>query len=325
MPEHRRVPEFDRAKGIAIILIVALHVGPGLIASGLMPDNVAMRFAEAWAYSFHVQVFFLIAGYLAWPRFTHWRFHAERFVGLYYPYLMWSGLSVALAIAIGGANHSLGWREFFWLPLMPQLQFWFVPALLTTTLAAGLIGRDDCLLLGLGAAGLVLSPGAYNWVQAGTYFPFLCLGVIMARHQWLVPTPAPLAVLTGAISLGGTWIGFDYGWTFKDPIMFPVGLCGCHALFALARVIDRGKTARALAYLGRKSLAIYLAHGLFATAARIAWIRTEGPNAPWVAFIACSAIGVTGPLALDAFAGRMHLGEVIGLSPLRLWRDRSPR
>jgi len=207
-----------------------------------------------------------------------------------------------------------------WLPVMPQLHFWFVPALLATTLVAGLIGRNDWLLVGLGVAGLAVSPYDFNWVQAGTYLPYLCLGVIMARHRWLPATPAPLAWLSAIGSIGAAWLALRHGWTFKDAVFFPIGLCGCYAVLALARAVDRGGAAVVLDYLGRKSLAIYLAHGLFATAARIVWLRVFGAHAPWVAFVVCSAVGICGPVVLDELAGRIGLAEAIGLRPLRIGR-----
>ena len=52
----------DGAKGIAIVLVVIGHEISGLIDAGVINSTAICWFFYDWIYSFHVPVFFFVAG-----------------------------------------------------------------------------------------------------------------------------------------------------------------------------------------------------------------------------------------------------------------------
>ncbi len=101
-----RLPALDNAKGIAIVAVVVFHVLRGFHSAGMIDGGIAARFADAFAYGFHVQTFFVIAGYLAWPRADKLVFQRDRQFSLYYAYLFWSIVSSSVKPPFGGRNVS---------------------------------------------------------------------------------------------------------------------------------------------------------------------------------------------------------------------------
>jgi len=72
----------DNAKGVAILAVVIGHVLRGFNAAGWIADSLPLKLTDAVLYGFHVQTFFLIAGFLTFPKAASARFQYERQINL---------------------------------------------------------------------------------------------------------------------------------------------------------------------------------------------------------------------------------------------------
>lgn len=100
---NTRIGWIDLAKGVGIILVVFGHVIVGMRAAGLGSENTWMVLAQKVVYSFHMPLFFFLAG-LNVEHSLRKRgakgFFIEKALTIGYPYVVWS--------VITGTMQSLG-------------------------------------------------------------------------------------------------------------------------------------------------------------------------------------------------------------------------
>lgn len=129
----KRLHWIDVAKGMGIMLVVYGHVMRGLVSAGLAPDSPTFQVVDSVIYSFHMPLFFFLAGIFLDQAL------AKRGVGgvvlskvdtILYPYLVWSLLQgfieVLLARYTNGATEAGDVLALLW---APRAQFWFLYAL----------------------------------------------------------------------------------------------------------------------------------------------------------------------------------------------------
>jgi len=306
-----RVHWLDRSKGAGILLVVLGHALLGTQAAGLMPADDTFRALIKGIYNFHMPLFFLLSGItfeVSARRHSVVRTARDRTVRLLWPFLLWTYVFLGLQLLAGDAVNSaddLSAGSLIW-PLPPREHLWFLWALfiiqmVTVPIAApGRTPRPTrlWLVLALTAIVLVAVPGlplGPLTVDAALHLGIFWLGVWLARLGPL-PSGGVVALLALAIFAGVQAASFHLPVTI---ITIQVIATLLSLSFIVMMNAPHGEGAapwRMLAWLGRLSLPIYLAHTVFSAATRIFLMPlTENPV---VHLTLGTLAGVIGPILL---------------------------
>ena len=284
-----RIRFIDTAKGIAIILIVAGHVG----FSSILGVNWVGRFV----FEFHVPIFFIISGYFLSTTQPFMQYCTRRTKRLLLPYLFTCCLMLMLLIILFGILGRTSppaifnsFKEFFIAALYgagtPGVKLpagvthigaiWFLEALLIALIEVRLclkMNRAASLIIVLLAA-LAVGTARHIWlplnIQAGltgglyVYVGYLLRGQDLFHEEQPFPTLMFLALTTIVIvafyaeinvSLARAYLG-------KYCLGFPVSVAGSIWCIFLAKLI-REKTTMLNAFFeffGKNSLAVLCIH-----------------------------------------------------------------
>jgi fucose 4-O-acetylase-like acetyltransferase len=82
----------DCTRGLGICLVVFGHVQRGLSDAHLLPANYPFERIDFTLYTFHMPLFFLLAGLYVWPALDKGRipFIRSKFMAIVVPYFVWS-------------------------------------------------------------------------------------------------------------------------------------------------------------------------------------------------------------------------------------------
>jgi uncharacterized membrane protein YcfT len=323
-PARSRVRRFDldRAKGIAILLVVLGH-----IVAREQPPGVEWYESFRYAvYRFHMPFFLYLSGTVVvlaglhraapaeWPRIIRGR--AVRllvpFFGLGLFILAAKLLAVRL-MTVDNPPEGLwgGLRDLFWTTgHSPAVTVWYLFVLFLGTVLALPLLRLGVGATGLVAIGLVLQaldvpPVAYL-DRLASHFVFFAAGLWVAERQdRLLPLferlqPAWWAAFAAAIGLALA------GWLDEDAARLACGLLAIPALHGLIRLPPVSSWRWPL-FLGRYAMAIYLfntiAIGLAKAvliAAGIGWTREAFP----IHAVALTAAGLAVPILVKTLVLR---------------------
>lgn len=310
---RERDDALDGAKAIAIFAVVLFHVTRGFAAAGLIADSLWLRIADATAYGFHVQTFFLISGYLAFARAAEPAFQGRRLGFLYYSYLLWS-------LVYGVIGHALQqWvntpptlEDLAYIPIRPIGHFWFLLVLIGGTALLGLL-RTPLRLAG----GILLVIGVFG-LGPSMYFnlAYMLIGGLLRVLHWRPHAKLPLALLGGGILLA-----FSAFCELRHLDVPGVGrmlptLAGIYACYALGHLMTRSaRVSAALSYCGRHTMSIYLLHVLAAAGLRIVLFHAAPGFNPWLGIVLCTLIAFAGPLLAEALARQARISALLGFQP----------
>jgi fucose 4-O-acetylase-like acetyltransferase len=320
----RRLEDLDRAKGLAILLVVFGH----LVARA---DPAGVEWYEPLrraVYAFHMPFFLYLSGMVAaYSGAVHappaqWGAHAAaRARRLLVPFFAMGALVLALKLAACGAvfvdNAPSGWRAgvvgLFWeTAASPARSVWYIFVLFVYGLAAPVLvwagqGRLYWLLAAAFLVYLLPLPARVYADDCGRYAVFFALGVAAgaAGPRWLIVVDRywrALAWLFGAM-LGwvvarGDYVSFPVTLFFTGVIAMPV-------LHGFVRTF-RDSAALIFLWLGRYSFMIYLFNTLFIGFAKGLLLRvTDWDGAHFLPFaVALALSGTLGPVALKRVAFR---------------------
>lgn len=303
----------DYAKAIGIILVVFGHASRSVGRTPGLVWSEGLVLADGLIYSFHMALFFVLAGYAA----TLSRVHDVRSLarslwwGIALPYLLWSAAWIGLKSALPGlVNQSLGagaLARIFWQPVE---HFWFLYYLLAARIAWFLIVRLlgpqrlwGALAAMITAATLLLSlseevPHPAAIIVYAAYFgvglvalPEIVKRVATWRTAYALGLGAVwLCVALGAITLGAGRPGVGF-------LQLAAALLGAGMVIAAAhRLPQPGRGAlRWLALIGEASLVVYLLHLFFAVGVRVA-LRQMGLLDETLLLWGATVAGLVGPL-----------------------------
>lgn len=340
-----RVTWLDATRGIGILLVVIGHALGGLIDS---PLNARAPWLRDWffaIYTFHMPVFFMAAGLFVEQRLARdpVAFRNSLWTQLAWPYFLWSLVQFSLIYALGRAvNTPVAhyWPAVLALPIQPVSQFWFLHALFQMHLAALLLWRRLgpmaflLLALSMRPLSMMLPFGLPDVVRLASYqLSFYALGVVfgavgLARAVAARSAVARLLLLPLAAALIGLALArvtalrpdvdfataraagvANLAWSVP---FVPAALAGVAATVGLAS-LAKGRLAVLLAWLGQRSMAIFLLHVMAVAGTRIVAIRLGITDVPLIMVLSVTA-GVVAPLVawrlLDrlGWAGRLGLG-----------------
>lgn len=312
-----RLLSVDVARGIGIVLVVYGHV---LRANIVLVHHPLWALQDRTIYAFHMPLFFVLSGLFLGPSLARGRraFVAARGWQLVYPYLLWSGITVALELAMAPhVNSPLSLRDALLAPIVPVEQYWFLYVLFFAQLVVAAVWPRRWLLALVALAALV----GGNRVDLGPLsalpreFPFVAIGVLAG--------PRVLALFDRSAGLDAAVMVAGFGAlalvlrNYGDPAgaasgyVLLAGLAGTVGVMGLAALVTRTAwPAAVLGALGRDSMAIYVSHTIFSAGSRVA-LKLVGiaPDSP-LSLGACFAAGLVGPLLL------VHL---IAPHPWRRW------
>jgi len=327
----KRIVWLDAAKGLAILLVVWGHVLRGVHVAGVGVPEGIFNFADAAVYSFHIPLFFLVSGLLAGGAASRSGLAAlpGKTRSILLPYAVWSTVFVCANLVLGGsANDPLRLADLLAIPWRPVSIYWFLWVLFAC----------HCLtatLLPLGRAGTALVSAALCAIFFAFAPPYplgaLCLfqlffmaGLLLAPYLETLSAPrgpalAVATVLLGAAGVAGVAALLTQGATgyletgrSYSPWFLLAPIPGLALAWGLARLCENTRPGKLLELLGRRSLAIYVAHVLFTAGARIALKKVLHCDALAPHLLAGTLLGVAGPLALHALLTRLGLGILYG-------------
>lgn len=295
----------DIAKGISILLVVAMHstlgVGEALGHKGFMHELVA------FTKPFRMPDFFFISGILAASTLQRdWRWFLDRkIIHFAYFYLLWLLiLLMAKAPSLGLTDPSRFAWAYLGALIEPFSTLWFIFVLPFFFLFARWTMRLPAWLV-LGAAGALhvlaaASPegGIYamssrltGWFAIDSFSLFLVYFALGARFSefWLRGLASfgarPDFLVLGIVG----WLtchiaGLSLGLTEIPGLTLVFGSLGALAVLGFSTLLAQGKAFQWLAAIGRESLAIYVAFLIPMAIARQVLVGQAGFSDPgWVA------------------------------------------
>ncbi len=319
-----RLADLDRAKGLAILLVVFGH----LVARTTPPGAHWYDPLRIAVYLFHMPLFMYLSGYVTflsgaartqpagWPRLLH-----RRAVRLLLPFALF-GLAILcgkLLVARVAPVDNLppdfwdGLGALVWNTAhSPATSVWYIAALFAFCIATPpllALDRSRALLAAVAALLYILPlPPVLYLDRVGTYFLFFVAGGLAADAgpRWLHAVDriwplalAALAMVALPVALG--WIRFDWsegGDVF--PYKWALLIAGLLAMPAIHGLVRHGAASRSptLALLGRYVFVIYLLNTIFiglTKAVLLRFVSWDGAHfAPFAA--ALMLAGVCGPL-----------------------------
>ncbi len=312
----------DYAKAIGILLVVYGHVARGLYNAGINIDPTFYAITDSIIYSFHMPLFFFLAGL-----FFSNSFHkqgATRLVftkidTIVYPFMLWSILQGSIEVVLANyTNGELTFGEVFSLFWSPRGQFWFLYALflafwlaaiiytIVTPRATGIIFAGAALLY---IAQDALPENLLLWFIADN-FVFFVMGIGFTRYY----KRKALGRSWALYSLGVVFIITQYifhktlGLTYHDKGLFSLAL----AFIGILLVVSVSRRAalrpnRFIVFIGTSSMAIYLMHILAGSGARIVLGKVMGVDSVVVHLVVGCLVGVLAPLVAAEMIRRFRI------------------
>jgi acyl-coenzyme A synthetase/AMP-(fatty) acid ligase/surface polysaccharide O-acyltransferase-like enzyme len=306
-----RLANLDTLRGLACIMIVAVHVVGVSATEGLelgldSPWHVVMRNLEF----IRLPLFTILAGifYAAMPASRlGWVGFMRRKLEQFLPPLIFATLAFwVLRRLVYGLDEDLV-HAF----VDGYLHLWYLDSLLLIFAIAAAADLLDRRLPGalLASAGLVaiiyfIVPKVDILHLHNTLFlyPFFAAGIALYRYPSIVESRAslPLALLlTFAHPIAFNLVGTTFPGTLPDVLLG--WLSGCAVAIVLLRLMPR---IGALETISIFSFTIYLWHPAASALARTA-LQFTGIQTVWLLFVVCLAAGVIVPIGLHRFADRL--------------------
>lgn len=315
-----RITWIDYAKGIGIILVVLGHTLRGLRSSGILTEEAGFRFVDAWIYSFHMPLFFLLSGLFANRKINHGAvsFIRDKFATLAYPYLVWSTLQTLMQAATSGhTNHKTSVYDLAGILTNPIMQFWFLYALLLITIIFyGLrrfgFGPLGALMIFTALWAIQTQVSLTDWmplraaINNGLYY---ALGATVNQNRGSerlsLLSPYVLTMVAvlgfGAVTLRTTFAQETTIW------MAPaVAVSGIAASLAIAVLLSRIDTLHCIRVLGIYSLEIYVAHTIASAGARIVFQKFLHINDSTIHIVLGCTVGLIAPMILASLCRRFR-------------------
>jgi fucose 4-O-acetylase-like acetyltransferase len=319
----------DRARGVGIILVVFGHVADGVYRAGIAFPPATFRLLYDTIYSFHMPLFFLLAGLFFLPSWTR-RGTAllirSKLDTILYPYILWSLVQGSIEVAASQyTNQQTSMISVLSLLWNPRQQFWFlyvlfIEFLLGCLVCALLPRRWHFVVVILAATAFVFRSsgphvGPPYYLAAESVF-FFC-GLLLGER---LQSPKPPATVTLMLTAAGFVLAQTAAARYRSGLPSPLqGLMDLAvALVSIAFVITfskvpMGALTRWLALLGQQSLAIYLLHTIFASSTRIVLMKFMGIYRLDAHLIVGLAVGLLIPLLCARLVQRFHIEGVFSM------------
>lgn len=320
----RRDTTIDAAKGIAIVAIVLGHVLRGLSSANIVDgDSSPFLAIDRTLYMSHLAIFALLSGIFVQQGVIkrgvsgYLRPRVSQFI---YLYLLWQIIQIIVKLVTSQlVNSPVDPRNLITI-WVPEGQLWFLPFLILVTIAAavskpwGTTRRSGLICAGI--ALLSLLSWGFDGGVAGTQgiglAIFFFAGTAIGSRQFLstvntasIPRLVAVTILAGLVFAlililtpaipptinNGSRSALEIAWGFACATAALV------AVIAFARLVAKTALGQTLAFLGARSMEIFLAHIIAASGTRIA-LAMAGVEAPVVHILVGTIAGIVLPLVL---------------------------
>ena len=325
----QRIDWVDYAKGIGIILVVYGHLLSSGFHAGLAIPEHFFRLSDSLVYSFHMPLFFFLAGLFAGQSYSKRglkKFLVNKLEIIAYPYLIWSFLQALVELAFSSQSfRGTTYGQLLAIPYLPWAQFWFLYALLAMYVVFAmfsLLGKYFHALLFATAAILFIWP-INSEVMAmhgfSTGFLFFVIGVLAEEFSgdsstFIQKNIPPFITLVLLFLFAGS------GWYIFERVIVPTRLTdgshpfiflylaglGISMCIGLAQYLATKKRHRWLRIIGRYSLQIYLVHMLAGVGARVILLNILKVSNPFIHVIVGVGAGLTVPILLYQITLKMN-------------------
>lgn len=327
-----RIHWIDYAKALGIVLVVLGHVLIGFKYAAIAKVPVAAEAVIYFIYTFHMPLFFLLSG-VVFPISKDKSFQGflkSSLINIFVPYLIWNFIFALLKnVSPSPVNVPVGLSDIPYVILHPVQHFWFLPYLFIIRCFYWLAER-----LGSSPARAGLAVVAVAWYVIASAMDlqdpidprfymgaaFFGLGCLLAERAGILPRMSRTAILAGAalVWFALAFLCYRYDVPVLGPFAALAGVTGIVVLSFLLPAPDKPWT-RTLGFLGEASLGIYVSHGIFTAAVRIALVKA-GITALSLHVILGLLAGMIFPVALVILANRAKLSPYLGLG--RNWSSR---
>ena len=295
----------DCTRGLGICLVVFGHVQRGLSDAHLLPANYPFAQIDFTLYTFHMPLFFLLAGLYVWPALEKGRgpFIGSKFMSIVVPYFVWSIIQGGVQIAMAhSTNHPLALSDWPMLFYAPLGQFWFLYALMIWQLVAFACGRRGPALTVIALLALAFSTALPDSILAtamkmGVFFAAgAAIGPGLERHIASFAHWKSFAICCGAFGLAvhAIWnVAPVYSWQALPAAIFGMGM-----IMIVCYRASRTPAKAPLALCGQRSMHIYVMHIMAAAGIRILLTKAGVGNA-YALLVIGTAVGVVLPLGVS--------------------------
>ena len=315
-PPQERLAWVDTARGIGIILVVYGHALRGHVVSGAYDPAWRADVQDDVIYSFHMPLFFFLAGLFAQRSLTKGTaaFLRDKATTLFYPYFLWSVISIALGmLAAGAVNNTVQTDAVRDLWQTPVYQYWFLYALLVCQLIMLVTRADWRVTVGLCAISAAFGGGsALGMVTIGFgFYVYFGLGILIAPRISQLSFP-PGRLVAAALALAGVFAA-TYLADSNVPLRVLIvlrAISGSAAVIALAMLV--APRMHWLSALGMASMAIYVLHTIFSAGLRIG-LHALGYSNNLVALTLGTIVGLIVPFLIFLVARHHGVLPWLGL------------
>lgn len=270
-PQKQRVMWVDIAKGMSIILVVALHLSTFGASAGYSP-GFWYEFSRAFEH-LRLPLFFMASGLFAAKirTFTFAELFCKRTWVWGVPFMLWGGLVLIAKHYVLGAALDNFWAEWIRGFLFPDNGIWFLMALLVFTLVVWIVRKVPGRYVL--AVSLVLtlvmpflgspSPSDYwwSWRRLAMYFSSYCIGLygrdiilrIVRKARWYHAL-ALFALLSVAEHFYKSLTN-DFAISASNIGLIVLGLL---TGVSIAVTLDGSHIGKLFSYIGKHTLEIYL-------------------------------------------------------------------
>lgn len=273
-----RLAWLDIAKAIAIALVVFGHASRSVERTDGLVWGAGLRLADQLIYTFHIPLFFVLAGFAA--SLVAGRGVAAQLRGMFWgvavPYVVWTVVWVGLKVAFpGSVNEAASWSDLATALWLPVEHLWFLQHLLIARLFWIGIGRVGAGGVAGGSAIVWVLFAVAAWLATVEANPksmtalvgniaFVGAGLIWvplllkrARDAWLIAAAGAAFAVWAVLAshLGADDIGL---------MSFATALLASLVVLAVVWRMPPpvGWFGRTVAFVGEASLAIYVIHSI---------------------------------------------------------------
>ncbi|CAN7758106.1 acyltransferase [Caballeronia sp. LjRoot29] len=296
---------FDCTRGLGICLVVFGHVQRGLSDAHLLPTNYPFEQIDFTLYTFHMPLFFLLAGLYVWPALEKGRmpFIRSKFMAIVVPYFVWSIIQGGVQVAMShSTNHPLSLSDWPMLFYAPLGQFWFLYALMIWQLVAFACGRRGPALMVIAIAAfafstMLLDPFLTTSMKMGIFFAAgTAIGPGLERNIASIANWKSFVVCCAGFGLAvhAIWnVAPVYSWQ-----ALPAAIFGMALTMIVCYRANQTLAKAPLVLCGQRSMHIYVMHIMAAAGIRIVLTKAGVENAYALLLIA-TAFGIVAPLGVS--------------------------
>lgn len=324
----------DYVKGMSISAIVIYHVMVGLETSELVVRGTAFQVLSdligvtGMPMFFFMSGMFVIRGAYRKPR----PFLAEKLKTLVYPYFLWVLIYAAIQYMAGSSvNHPIDITQLWRAIYLPPWHYWFMYVMFVLCLLFVIAARlriPPAAMLALGAV-LYLLHGNVNmgpWVipyMVSQWLVFFALGgVINGRGPILWISHAQDRLLIGiiAVALPAAVMALYLGVKDVPPTQIVLFVPGGLFMLSTAILLRRHNVLRIVEHIGRRSMAVYVAHVIPLAATRIVLLKL-GVESVLLHAVLGSLAGILGPYLLAETMERLNFPYLFTLKKSRTLQE----